>query len=330
MLTGPAALTANHDGCAVSMVHQLGAWECVANRTYGCFNDSLMWVATDSCRGLFQCGNPLRLVGCGWKKLRRTAADSVRCACDQDIESKETKDVLFVLRQHAEIMDTARNHQHLLEKWGGESLVAQYMFRQTPHVVVDLDLLQRIQQHPSFVDAVDLVHMNMTIHRPTLLEEKLKSRVPPAFVFNPSILDHSNMLLKVGTYGRCELGTGLNTNLYRKSSFRDSPRGTDGAPDTPAPDRWVVWLRHRSIHGVFRYVEDARAVRLGGRVHMVFSRKGSGFASRMYLAALEPSYREVLLNYSLMRGQEKNWAPFVYNDTLHLSYSICPHQVLRW
>ena len=65
-------------------------------------------------------------------------------------------------------------------------------------------------------------------------------------------------------------------------------------------------------------------------MHMVFARKGKIFKRvRVYLAALEPAYREVYLNYSGAEYTEKNWMPWEYEGQLYLSYSLCPHRVLR-
>jgi hypothetical protein len=317
--------------CHVAAVHPIGPWGCDSGVTFGCAGPSQMWISTHSCRGLFECGQPLRQVGCGTGSKGHASGGitRIRCSCDEQNASAETLSVQQQLRSHAEVMRTAQEHQRTLETQGGTSLVAQHMFQLVPHAVVDFRLLQELQRHPQFAGAVNLVHINMTTRRPTIPLEPSSSNLPPAFLFNPSVLDHANMLLKVGTYGRCEIGTGRHTNSYRKGSFRLSTPEAN-APDTIAPDRWTVWLRHHTIHGVYRYSEDARPVRLLGRMHMVFTRKLRGYGTRMYLASLEPAYHEVLLNYSRMRSQEKNWVPFVYNDTLHMSYSLCPHQVLRW
>ena len=61
---------------------------------------------------------------------------------------------------------------------------------------------------------------------------------------------------------------------------------------------------------------------------MTFSRsldRGVG----MYVAALEPVYREVALRYSRAHHTEKNWMPFVHEEKLYISRNVCPHSVLH-
>mgnify|MGYP001181783391 CR=1 FL=1 len=55
----------------------------------------------------------------------------------------------------------------------------------------------------------------------------------------------------------------------------------------------------------------------------------NGFRSRLHLASLEPTYREVLLNYTGSKFVEKNWMLWVHEGQLYVSYSLCPHRVLR-
>ena len=196
--------------------------------------------------------------------------------------------------------------------------------------VVEGALLDRIQQQPSF-SAHALVHTDLGRRVPVLRNDSRSSHIKhqrrPAFLLNPAVHNDQNMLLKVGTYSRCAIDSGANSNANRRIVRQTMP---DGAT-TLSGDRWTVWLRHhQQVAGVYPYTEDARPVLLDGRMHMVFARKGNNFGMvRMYLAALEPVYREVHLNYSNAYNTEKNWMPWEYEGQLHVSYTLCPHKVLR-
>jgi hypothetical protein len=51
--------------------------------------------------------------------------------------------------------------------------------------------------------------------------------------------------------------------------------------------------------------------------------------NEMYVAELEPQYRERRLVYAESGKVEKNWVPFVAHGQLYMSYSVCPHVVLH-
>ena len=162
----------------------------------------------------------------------------------------------------------------------------------------------------------------------------------------------ADFLVRVSTFSYCALPDGMPSSRHsRMVAF--NPKAGKGLflqqngtlRDTIAPDRWVVWLEHHRVRAVVRYAEDPRPVWLRGRQHMVFTRKnGHGYA-KQYLAALEPEYREVFLNYPVPgytdplnsgdyynRGggiHIKNWVPWVHDGVLHVSHSLCPHEVLR-
>ena len=142
----------------------------------------------------------------------------------------------------------------------------------------------------------------------------------PAYVFNPSILDEDNLLLRVSSFSMCSMNASA-TPADIKQNFRAA-----GA----VPFSLTVWLHRReSVRGLIPNSEDARPFRLQGHVHAVFKRVYSPRLKRMWLAQLEPTYREVMLNFSEQRRIEMNWSPFVVNDTLYFSYTLCPHTVLR-
>ena len=154
-------------------------------------------------------------------------------------------------------------------------------------------------------------------------------------------------------YGRCAVGSGRATGTYRKAYYEleyrwivwaqaDTPDGESRHDDLSEPplNRSLPWSWRGSswrVRGVYSHAEDARAFRLDGRIFMAFNRKfqserNAGTAelgSRMYVAALEPRYVEAHLTIdpphaSRLNGVlmpklgaiEKNWAPFVHNNTL--------------
>jgi hypothetical protein len=205
--------------------------------------------------------------------------------------------------------------------------VTDFMRRLPIAAVVDEKILGQLQRHPSFAN-FSLVHTDMGQRRPVLLRSGVHGRRPrPAWVFNPAVHDGESTLLKVGTFSKCAIGTGA----AKRHSGLATHVLSDGS--TTVSERWAVWLRHEQVAGVYRFAEDPRPVMLRGRMHMIFTRKVKpkkrGFGSRLFLAALEPTYREVLLNYSGSRFIEKNWMPWVHEGQLYISYSLCPHRVLR-
>ena len=140
------------------------------------------------------------------------------------------------------------------------------------------------------------------------------------YAYNPSILDRTNVLVRVSSFSWCTLNASDSPwEVKRIQRQRQETRRFS----------LTFWLRRGSIHGVIPASEDARAFRLHGRVHAVFKRASGPSLKRMWLAELEPSVREVPLSFIGARAVEGNWAPFVWNGTLHLSYLLCPHVVLQ-
>ena len=76
-----------------------------------------------------------------------------------------------------------------------------------------------------------------------------------------------------------------------------------------------------------RNAEDARPFVLNGTAHAIFVRYRKGRFKDVWLARLEPPYREVKLTYAQRRSSEGNWLPFVHDGQLFVSYSLCPHRV---
>lgn len=79
------------------------------------------------------------------------------------------------------------------------------------------------------------------------------------------------------------------------------------------------------VHGA----EDMRLVDFNQRRFGVFTRYIMRRRKRPWLIRFDPPYREVELKYKHMRNSEGNWLPFVWNEKMYVSYSICPHQVLK-
>ena len=76
-----------------------------------------------------------------------------------------------------------------------------------------------------------------------------------------------------------------------------------------------------------RNAEDARPFVLNGTAHAIFVRYRKGRFKDVWLARLEPPYREGKLTYAQRRSSEGNWLPFVHDGQLFVSYSLCPHRV---
>ena len=157
----------------------------------------------------------------------------------------------------------------------------------TAHPILTLDLLALLQARPEFA-GVSLVHIDPSSHQPQLLSKIVQSvepsgrpKRPVYFVYNPSILDASNWFVKVSSFAHCSIGS-------RNFTLRN--RVHNGA-------RWVVWLHRSTVRMVIANAEDPSALRIGGRIHMLFTRR-RGHSSAMHLARLEPQFHDVALNYS--------------------------------
>jgi len=161
---------------------------------------------------------------------------------------------------------------------------------------------------------------------------------------------------QVSTYSYCGLGSTGVSNSNRqgafwggralatlKAAYADAPhwRGTFLAstpavdapwhlPQLPAPtvaqDRWTAWVQRGRLRAVLPWTEDPRAFTLRGAAHMLFSRKNLNYYKKVWLARLEPTYREVLLNFSRSGAHENNWVPIPHGDELYALYTICDHR----
>ena len=196
--------------------------------------------------------------------------------------------------------------------------VARTLASASARPVMDTELLSLMQERPEF-SRVTLVHVDPNTHHPNPLAHNWslgngssQPRRQLHFVYNPSVLDYDNIFVKVAPFAHCSLGS---------TKFTLANRVLKGS-------RWVVWIHRRAVRAVIAQAEDPFALRLSGQIHLLFARRRS-HSSVIHLAQLEPGYREIPLNYSSMRVWEKNWAPFVYENSLYVAYKLCPYRVLR-
>ena len=141
-----------------------------------------------------------------------------------------------------------------------------------------------------------------------------------AFLYNPSVLDESNFLVRLSSLSWCTMNAS-HSPADVKANLHEAIRHQFSV---------TLWVQRGQIRRerILRS-EDARVFRLHGRTHAVFKRVYGRMKKRMWLAVLEPTYRELPLRYVGMRRVEINWTPFVHNDTLFIAYTLCPHVVLR-
>ena len=172
---------------------------------------------------------------------------------------------------------------------------------------------------------------------------------PPAFAYNPSLIDHGdNVLVRLSSYSWCSLNESHHPVEVKR--FRSFVKGRESRElGLKTQFSVTLWLdrRHAAVRGAIPDSSDARAIRLGGRVHAIFKRSCGCAARRstIWLASLEPRYREVELRYNGASAIEANWTPFTIDGLLHgetgggpvtsrrnrlfLSYISCPHRVLE-
>ena len=156
----------------------------------------------------------------------------------------------------------------------------------------------------------------------------------PLYLVNPSVLSRDSSAVRVSRYSYCSPLSNRTSSAIDR--FRAVHRAAPG-PFTEAS----AWIDHGRVRAMVHGAEDMRLFRLGGRAHAVFNRRTYATApsrccndqvngtNAMFMAELESHYREARLVYEESRAVEKNWAPFVVHGQLYMSYSICPHVVLR-
>ena len=91
-----------------------------------------------------------------------------------------------------------------------------------------------------------------------------------------------------------------------------------------------VWLSPTGAVRHIRYAaEDARLVSVSGALYSIFTRYRAHQAKDVWIGMMRAPFTERKLDYVHHAHSEGNWLPFVYNDTLYVLYSVCPHLVLR-
>ena len=215
--------------------------------------------------------------------------------------------------------------------------------------VVDDDLLVQLQMH-SVLRNFQLVRVQSGRAR------ALSPTKPLLWVYNPSILDEDNLFVKLSPFSLC----------HPNSTSLSAPAETMAAAFSKAllKARFVVWVQRRHlpqhspayrIRHVVPHAEDGRPFRVGGRVHVLFTRKawvrGAGLVKRMWVAQLEPTFAERKLTLRNGSMNEANWLPIEADaaddeetsifrgetsisrgeasPSIYVLYAVCPRTVLR-
>ena len=200
--------------------------------------------------------------------------------------------------------------------------------------IFDLPTVQALRSSQA-LQGLNLVHVPPVQQgNPQPLAGGGRGTSAPIFLVNPSILSRDSSAVRLSRYSYCSPLSNRTSSAVDR--FRAVHRATPG-PFTEAS----AWVEHGKVRAMVHGAEDMRLFRLGGRTHAVFNRRAYAVApsrccndqvngtNAMFLAELEPHYREAPLKYEGSRAVEKNWAPFVAHGQLYMSYSICPHVVLR-
>ena len=219
----------------------------------------------------------------------------------------------------------------------------------------DTRALAQLRRHPLLVNATQLVSFANDTHVPRLPEGgKTRRRRPVGFICNPTLLDDDDddgVIVKVSTYSYCSLSTTSVSHANRQRPMyarpvpkpRGKPAGAlcgkalaqrkaayAAAPNLAKGKPMTAWVQRGQLRAVLPWTEDARAFRLRGHAHMLFSRKNLhcykknlNVYKKVWLARLEPTYREVYLNFSRSGKPENNWVPIPYGDELYVLHTIC-------
>jgi hypothetical protein len=192
--------------------------------------------------------------------------------------------------------------------------------------VISISHLESLESYP-LLKGVTLVRLEK--NKPVLVFSG-HARRAPIFAYNPAIISPDEFLLRLDThpFTKCSSGGVALTSMSRSRQF-------------------LAHLRNESVISVIHCAEDGRFFQMKGRPFAIFSRRFCNGAEiknvvqvgekdwlqksfcRMWIAPLDPLGKEVELRYDSDRGDNKNWSPFVFNDVLFVSYSLCPHVVLQ-
>jgi hypothetical protein len=141
------------------------------------------------------------------------------------------------------------------------------------------------------------------------------------YAYNPSILDELTMLVRISPWNLCNGGT----NAAKERHAMVVP----GLEDMYQ----MAWLDQGRERQRVHRAEDGRAIRLHGDIWMVYNRPD--FATSV---PGKPNERVHTMRLTRLQGKrarrhdvqllwdganhfaEKNWAPFVHNEALYMSY----------
>ena len=178
---------------------------------------------------------------------------------------------------------------------------------------------QRIRKIPR-LDDVALVHAKGGVPRRL---DPSRAAAQPVFLYNPSLSSSGGVdevMVRLDPFAYCHLGA--STPLMRFPPHANLPSSS-------------LYLRGGSLVAHLPCVEDPRPFLLRGQPYALFGRfpdrcgMPRSLGVRMWIRSLGSGH-EVMLRWPQMtRGYQKNWLPFVVDDVLYVSYSLCPHIVLR-
>jgi hypothetical protein len=201
---------------------------------------------------------------------------------------------------------------------------------------------------------LDTGALTVMAHHPNLSDSvyaRLEHNVPmapyapgtrPAFLVNPSPVDERSFLIKSTIFSYCVANSTSRSSWFARGDTMGTGELIRGrrviwVGSTRGPVSGAIYGRGpTSVRAVLLHAEDPKPIVVQGRVHAVFTRKSGSSLKQVWLAQLEPTVHEVHLKYPLAGADEANWVPIPAtstgasdNDALLLSYSLCPHRVLR-
>jgi len=178
-------------------------------------------------------------------------------------------------------------------------------------------------------------------------------------MFNPSVGSTPGTMVKLGSWSYCRVGSaepigheGGNETWYALNAEGRAKlkhlRGF-GGPETrwPSGDGLPLWpiysayMRNSRLVHLFADAADSRLFTHRNKPYAIFSRLDDRREyTRVWLASLDTvsslPAREMPLRWAEadLRRHQRNWSPLPYSEGdgagyLYVSYSICPHVVLR-
>ena len=128
--------------------------------------------------------------------------------------------------------------------------------------------------------------------------------------FNPSILDDKYTLLKVAPFNFC------------------IPNNNNIADDDE--DFKIVLMEDKNPINVVSSAEDGRLFRLNNKIFCVYTSPSFNSTVKYIMHIFDfDKNSKMKLRYEFQKDVEKNWSPFIHEDSLYLSYTLSPHVVLK-